>query len=249
MKGLILAAGRGSRMHGLTDGKPKGLIELNGMPLVDYQILALHKAGIETVGFITGYRAELYQSRADRIFLNDNWQNTNMVASLCCASSWLKNETCLVSYSDIVYTDKTVRALTESVGDIVITYDPNWNHLWSARFSNPLEDCETFLCNEEKRLLEIGQRPERMDEVKGQYTGLFKITPSGWKHIKALLAEKDANSRRTMDMTRLLSELLKNEVSIQCCPVVGDWGEIDTESDLQLYESWIREGKFTLINS
>ncbi len=44
MKGIILAAGRGSRMKTLTDERPKCLVELDGRPLLDYQINALSDA-------------------------------------------------------------------------------------------------------------------------------------------------------------------------------------------------------------
>jgi len=48
-----------------------------------------------------------------------------MVSSLLCASAWLENETCIVSYSDIVYSAAAVRLLQANVGDIAISYDPD----------------------------------------------------------------------------------------------------------------------------
>ena len=44
MRGLILAAGRGSRMGALGDDRPKCLVELDGRPLLDRQIAALRAA-------------------------------------------------------------------------------------------------------------------------------------------------------------------------------------------------------------
>ena len=59
MKGIILAAGRGSRMGDMTDQKPKCLIELNGQSLIDHQLNAFKDAGIEDIALITGYKREL----------------------------------------------------------------------------------------------------------------------------------------------------------------------------------------------
>ena len=45
MKAMILAAGRGERLRPLTDHTPKPLLKANGIPLIEYTINALVKAG------------------------------------------------------------------------------------------------------------------------------------------------------------------------------------------------------------
>ena len=50
MHGLILAAGRGSRMGVLGDERPKCLVELEGRPLLERQVAALRRGGADSVG-------------------------------------------------------------------------------------------------------------------------------------------------------------------------------------------------------
>ena len=49
MKAMILAAGRGERMRPLTDNCPKPLLKVNGIPLIEYHIRRLVKAGIQDI--------------------------------------------------------------------------------------------------------------------------------------------------------------------------------------------------------
>ena len=59
MRALILAAGRGRRMGEHTNSKPKCLTMFRGKPLIEWQINALNKAGINEIGIVTGYKSTL----------------------------------------------------------------------------------------------------------------------------------------------------------------------------------------------
>ena len=54
MGGLVLAAGAGSRMG----NRPKCLLQLNGMSLLERQLQALSLAGLRPVGVVLGHHAE-----------------------------------------------------------------------------------------------------------------------------------------------------------------------------------------------
>lgn len=46
---MILAAGRGERLRPLTDTCPKPLLPIHGRPMIEYHLLALKRAGVESV--------------------------------------------------------------------------------------------------------------------------------------------------------------------------------------------------------
>jgi len=55
LKGLILAAGEGSRLRPFTFSKPKHLIPLLGKPMIKYPIEDLVSAGVTDIGVVIGY--------------------------------------------------------------------------------------------------------------------------------------------------------------------------------------------------
>jgi choline kinase len=237
MKAIILAAGRGSRMGGLTQNAPKCMTVLAGKPLIEWQIAAIREAGITGIGVVRGYMAEKIAYPGLTTFENPRWAQTNMVISLVCAGEWLSKEDCIVSYSDIVYPAKTVAKLGAARGDLAITYDVNWFKLWSERFADPLSDAETFRVDGQGVLTEIGSRAKSLDEIKGQYMGLLKFSPRAWAGVSKLLEGLTAEVRNKLDMTSLLKRLLADGMRIDTVPVTEPWFEVDNETDLTLYES------------
>jgi choline kinase len=59
MKGVVLAAGDGGRLHPLTLECPKVLLPMRGRPLISYPIEAMVEAGITDITVVIGYWADL----------------------------------------------------------------------------------------------------------------------------------------------------------------------------------------------
>jgi L-glutamine-phosphate cytidylyltransferase len=236
MKGIILAAGRGSRMAELTNDKPKCLSKVRNIPLIEWQMKAMRDAGIHDIGIVTGYKRELLQSYDLHEFHNPRWASTNMVSSLEMAEDWLNKESCVVSYSDIFYQDSAVKLLMDSPKSCALTYDPNWLELWSRRFENPLDDAETFRITSDGRVTEIGNKPKSTTEVQGQYMGLLRFTPTAWTEVKALRSELPTNVQDKMHMTGTLQKMIDRDfVGVYGIPYCSLWGEVDNSHDLKFY--------------
>jgi L-glutamine-phosphate cytidylyltransferase len=247
MRAIILAAGRGSRMGELGEARPKCLVELNGKPLIARQIAALRRGGVEKVGIVRGYRAELIHFPGLSYFANERWSETNMVMSLAAAASWLRASTVIVSYADIFYRSELIRALAAAPGELVLTYDRSWRRLWTRRFADPLADAETFRIDSTGRLLEIGGKTNRIEDIQGQYMGLLKFTPAAWKAVESLLSTLDAATRDRLDVTGLLRRLLAAKaLPISTLATDGQWGEIDNPQDVALYQTMVGEGELLL---
>lgn len=236
MKAIILAAGRGIRMQELTINSPKCLLKIRGKSLLERQIYSLKKAGIYDIAIVTGYKNNMLADYGLKEFHNSRWYQTQMFYSLTKAQSWLKNYPCIISYSDIFYDSEIVNELIISNNELAISYDKNWYSLWSQRFENPLEDAESFKKNKDNFLIEIGQKVNYKSDIEGQYMGLIKVTPNGWKKLECIYQSLDINSQEKIHFTKILNyALAKYENLIKVIPVNSNWGEVDTKDDLFLY--------------
>tara|TARA_Y100000589_G_C27090253_1_gene603590 strand:+ start:419 stop:1156 length:738 start_codon:yes stop_codon:yes gene_type:complete len=241
MRGIILAAGRGSRINEYTKNHPKCLIKFKNKALLDWQIEAMHKAGVNQISIVTGYKKEFLKLKGLKTFENKNWERTNMVSSLFCAREWLIKDKCIVSYSDIFYLSSAIQLLIEDNSDLSITYDPNWLKLWSLRFEKPLIDAETFRLDRNKFLLDIGNKSKTLEGIEGQFMGLLSFTPYSWKLIEDMYEDFSESKRDSIDMTGLLRNLInKNICNIKALAYKDIWGEIDNLSDLIASDKYIK---------
>lgn len=235
MKAIILAAGRGSRLGSLTDQRPKALVEFNAIPLIERTVNTLRAGGISEIGIVAGYRSDMLAAYADRLFINPLWSTTGIRQSLSAAQAWLDDEPCVVSYGDIFYSPALVRNLTQAQGDIVLGYDPHAVELWQQRFEQPLDDMERFVIDN-GQICEIGHRAQSLEQIQGQYMGLFKLTPAGWRGLNEQLTDLSTEQRDRVDMTSLFSLAIEAGIRVQGVPTHEPWGEIDCPSDVRLYE-------------
>jgi len=61
MKAVILAAGKGTRMGGLTTQLPKPMLSVQGKPILEYILAGLISAGIRDFFIVTGWRGEVIE--------------------------------------------------------------------------------------------------------------------------------------------------------------------------------------------
>jgi choline kinase len=92
MRGIILAAGKGSRLNGAAGDKPKCLIEAGGVTLLERQILTLQRAGVSDVVVVVGCQADLVRAACGpgvTYVENCRFSETNSLYSLWSARALL----------------------------------------------------------------------------------------------------------------------------------------------------------------
>ncbi len=249
MRAVILAAGRGSRLHPYTADCPKCLTELGGRTLIERQIATLRDGGIDDIVIVAGYLSDRLLLADTRQVVNPLWETTNMVESLFAAET-LFGDDLIVAYSDIVYEPRILSALLSSPHDCAVTVDRNWRALWEWRFVDPLSDAESLRLDEHGRIVEIGQPATDMDAIEAQYMGLLRFKGEGITRLRDAYAQLGAVQRPWMArrpvekayMTDLLTEMVLMGTALHAVPVEGGWLEIDTVEDYERIAAAIANG-------
>src|SRR5437899_7846645 len=85
MRGIILAAGKGSRLNGAAGSLPKCLLRIGGMTLIERQIRSLRSVGIGEIAVVVGCESGLVRHACGssvRFVENVRFAETNSLFSL-----------------------------------------------------------------------------------------------------------------------------------------------------------------------
>jgi choline kinase len=228
MKGIILAAGRGSRLGSATAMIPKPMIEVGGQRCIDFALAALGPVCDEVI-VVTGYQAEQIEAH---------------VAQACAGRSvhTLRNPT--PEAGNLT----TLLAARAAIGDdgFIVT---NADHLFPAdmyqRHFPPGEAIRIAaergrtILDDEMKVVERGGRLVRISktlpEFDGAYIGTTAVSAAAaaayWQAFDQVLGTADT---RTASVEMVLGELARQaHTSPRLCWIEGlTWYEVDNAEDL-----------------
>ena len=97
MIGVILAAGRGSRIGSKGNLKPKSLLKIyKKKTILDYQLKILENLQVKKIFIIVGYKMNIIKKNINKnnIFFieNHNWRKTNVLYSFSLCLKYIKED-------------------------------------------------------------------------------------------------------------------------------------------------------------
>lgn len=110
-RAIIMAAGKGTRMHPITETIPKPLIRVHGKRMIDTIIDALHENGIYEIYVVIGYLKEAFQNLPNEVkgvtlIENPYFDTCNNISSLYVAKDYISNA--IIIDGDQIITDPTI---------------------------------------------------------------------------------------------------------------------------------------------
>ena len=130
MQAVILAAGNGTRLRPLTDHRPKCLVEVEGQPILRYQLEALCEVGVRECIVVVGHRAAQVRSAFGSRFLglsityveNEVFETTNNIYSLWLARREITGDMLLLE-GDLLFEPALLMDLLDSPYENVAVVD------------------------------------------------------------------------------------------------------------------------------
>ena len=97
-------------------------------------------------------------------------------------------------------------------------------------------DAETLKLDNKNKVLEIGKKTNNFNNIEGQFMGIFKTTPNGWNEVLKIKEKLHIDEYYKIDTTSIFQKIIDtNSTNIVGVEYNGKWGEIDSPTDLQLY--------------
>ena len=187
----------------------------------------------EKVYIVAGYKSnkirKFFKNKNVVVIYNKNYNKTNMVHSIFCASKYIKDDV-VISYSDIIFDYSIFKLLKKKVTLMPIKKD--WLKIWKKRMSHEKinKDAEDLVIKRNK-LISIGNKINKI-LPKYQFMGLIKII---YKDLLKMEKFYIKLNNKKIDFTSFINlMLLKNKISINCIKTNKFWYEIDTYRDLIL---------------
>ena len=233
MKYILLCAGEGRRMFPFTVLKPKCMLKVNEKEILQYHLENAKKNDMK-LSIVCGYRRDALDNINIKKYINENYENTNMIESLLKAKDEF-NEDLIVAYGDIIYKEEILSKLKKENGDFVVTVDKHWKDYWLDRYGKVNYDIESLSLNIDGAINELGRTNVKVDEIDGRYVGLLKFSKNGLNVIEEIY---NSNPKwKMLYMTDLLQEIINLGYKVNSFIIEGGWLEFDTKHDYTQYRN------------
>lgn len=235
MKFIFLAAGKSSRIYKKIKIN-KCLIRIKKKTIIEKLIENIPKKYKKDISIITGFRSDLIVKKLSKYKINfirnKNYKTTEMLYSLYLGLTKFDDDI-LFSYTDIIY-DKSLikRIINKKLVNINVPINLSWKKIWLIRKKNILDDAET-LRYRNKRLLEIGNKIDNINNVMGQFMGLIFIPKKKRSKILNILKSDKFKNKH---LTFFINYLIKRKFIITITKYKNFWYEFDDNLDLKNFK-------------
>jgi len=235
MKGVIIAAGAGTRLKSLTREIPKPLVSVLGRPLIDYTIEAFVQAGFTRLCVVVGHKGHLllrylgdgrrYGIRI-RCLPNAHYRLGN-ATSILASRPFVRDEPFVVAMADHMISAAILKRLLACAGQShTLCVDRQ------AQAPPQVNDATKVWVDDQGFVVHIGKKLTRWNAIDA---GVFALNPSIFYHISACLHDD------LCSITRTIRRLIARGDHLKTCDISGAfWLDVDTPEDLRYASTVLR---------
>ncbi len=235
---VILAAGRGTRMKGLTEDVPKPMLAVAGRPLLEHLLVAIRAAGIRRFVVITGYRAERIESHfgdgrrfAVDIVYRRQHVTDGTARALLLGRDAVGARPFLLAWGDILTERNNYPALLSKF--VALGADGLLGVNW---VEDPCRGAAVYV-DEARRIERIVEKPPPgTATTHWNNAGIAVFSPAVFEYAAAVRP----SSRGEYEIPDAIAAMITDGLGIYAFPLEGFWSDIGTPEDLEHAEALLR---------
>ena len=232
MRIIIYAAGVSRRLKAIAGNGLKGLLELNGKRIIEYQLDWAIKQPVSEIIIVIGLEHDLYKlilghsyKSMPLIYIyNPSYKDKGNMLSLWYAREYCDRDT-LFTTSDLVCDYNDIEKFNQASSENKILIDNKTTEL----FSDP-DPVKVSIF--ENKISHVLKDKEKLTSVDGVAVGLYKFSALGIQSIISSIDRKIKSGNDDLSLYYAIDDVLREQ---KVEPVYADacqWIDIDTPDDL-----------------
>jgi len=232
MKAVVLSAGQGRRLSPLTETRPKCLVRLSGRTVLEWQLRALARAGVEEAVVVTGFGVDQVEAAVHALSLpdlkirclhNPFYALADNLGSCWAAREEMQDEFLLLNGDTLFEPEIATRLLEAPPAPITLTI--------SRKAVYDSDDMK--VSDADGRLLAVG-KTLAMATVTGESIGFTRFSADGAGRFLQMMDEvlRGEDGLRLWYLS-VIDRLARADGEARVLSIEGlDWGELDFPRDV-----------------
>jgi len=231
MEVIIMAAGVGSRLAGISNNQPKCLINAGGESLIKRIVRLCNEKGLHNITVVTGYKCKNVEEELGNSVTyieNPFYSITNSISSLWLARDYLVGDVLLMN-ADLYFEDNILDMALKQTQDAVMLAD-----------STRIEDADYRFAFDNDTIVKYGKELSN-HETDAEYVGIVRIDKAFINNFVGRLKKMISQGLINDWWENVLYSFIENGKDIHYHDVKGTfWTEIDYLTDYIRLLKWIK---------
>lgn len=241
MDAIILAAGMGKRLKGLTKDKTKCMVTVNEVTLIERMLTQLDNLNLDKIVLVVGYHADKLKEFISTLNIkteieyvsNEVFDKTNNIYSLFLAKDYLEKSDCLILESDLIFDEGILEDLVD---------DKRPNLAVVAKFESWMDGTVVTIDDEDNIVNFLSKNQFSFEEITEYYktVNIYKFSKDFSKHFYIPFLEAYTKALGLNEYYEQVLKVIANfkESNIKVKKLDDEkWYEIDDIQDLNIAES------------